>query len=135
MERLFPKLIPSIQERLCDVNSFFVRMFDLFFAILIVSFQAEHTLGRRLLEGASPVRIFGDEYEVRAEMAHINGYSAHADQQELLAWADSFDKQRLRKIFLVHGEEETAMTLAKKLRAQGHREVAVSVLGQTVPFS
>ncbi|MBX3050175.1 MAG: MBL fold metallo-hydrolase [Caldilineaceae bacterium] len=102
--------------------------------ILFVSFQAEHTLGRRILEGADEVKIYGDEYPVRARIECINGYSAHADQGELLEWASHFDKQRLQKTFLVHGEKEAAFTLADKLETQGHRAVEVPRLGQTVEF-
>jgi metallo-beta-lactamase family protein len=102
--------------------------------ILFVSFQAQETLGRRILEGVDSVRIFGDEYQVKAEVVHINGYSAHADQVELLEWADHFDKTRLQKTFLVHGEEEAAFTLAEKLRVQGHQDVEVPVRGQKFTF-
>ena len=55
--------------------------------MLFVGFQAENTLGRRILDGVSPVKIFGEEYDVRAQVASIDGYSAHADQAELLEWA------------------------------------------------
>ncbi len=102
--------------------------------VLIVSFQAQQTLGRRLLEGEKKVKIFGDEYTVKAEVARIDGYSAHADQAELLAWANHFNKQRLKRTFLVHGEEEPAMTLAEKLRDQGHQHVEIPVRGQTFKF-
>jgi metallo-beta-lactamase family protein len=102
--------------------------------ILFVSFQAEHTLGRRILEGEAEVKIYGDEYPVRAQVERIDGYSAHADQSELLAWASHFDKQRLQKTFLVHGEKEAQLTLAGKLREQGHRSVEVPVLGQSFEF-
>ena len=71
--------------------------------VLFVGFQAEHTLGRRIQEGASPVQIFGDEYEVRAEVETIGGYSAHADQSELLAWVRRLGGP-IRRAFVVHGE-------------------------------
>lgn len=103
--------------------------------ILIVSFQAQETLGRRILEGAKQVRIFGEEYTVRAEVEHINGYSAHADQAELLEWARHFDKKRLQRTFLIHGEEEPAAVLARKLHEQGgHQRVEIPVRGQTFTF-
>jgi metallo-beta-lactamase family protein len=102
--------------------------------ILIVSFQAQETLGRRLLDGAKRVRIFGDEYTVEAEVQQIDGYSAHADQTELLEWADHFDKDRLKQIFLVHGEEEPATVLAGKLRERGQQSVEIPVRGQTFTF-
>jgi len=100
--------------------------------ILFVGFQAEHTLGRRIVEGYERVRIFGEEYEVRAKVESINGYSAHADQGELLAWARGFDRDRLRKVFLVHGEEEAALVLADEIRELGVRHVRVPEQGEKV---
>ncbi len=102
--------------------------------ILFVSFQAEHTLGRKILDGVSPVSILGEEYQVRAQVERIDGYSAHADQAELLAWADHFDRRRLRRLFLVHGEPPAIDTLADKLRAQGHRRVEIPVRGKRFEF-
>ena len=102
--------------------------------VLFVSFQAQHTLGRRILEGREKVRIYGEEYDVRAEVARINGYSAHADQAELVAWASHFDRERLEKVFLVHGEPEGAGALAGKLREQGHGDVVVPALHQSFEF-
>lgn len=103
-------------------------------SVLIVSFQAQNTLGRRLLDGEKEVRIFGERYDVRAEICHIEGYSAHADQRELLAWAYGLNLKRLQQTFLVHGEAEAAETLAGKLRHQGHRQVTIPVLGQKFEF-
>ncbi len=100
--------------------------------ILLVSFMAEHTLGRRLKDGESPVRIFGEEYDVVAEVVSIDGYSAHADQRELMDWALAFNPQRLQGLFLVHGEPNAADTLADKLTAAGMENVTVPILGQTV---
>ncbi len=102
--------------------------------ILFVSFQAEHTLGRRILDQEKEVKIYGDEYPVRAQVERIDGYSAHADQRELLEWASHFDKKRLQKTFLVHGEKEAAFTLAEKLGEAGHQSVEVPVLGQSFEF-
>ena len=102
--------------------------------VLFVSYQAQHTLGRRILEGNKTVRIFGEEYDVRAEVARINGYSAHADQAELLRWASHFDPKRLQKIFLVHGEPEGTSALAETLQAQGHSDVIAPTLHQSFEF-
>jgi metallo-beta-lactamase family protein len=63
--------------------------------ILFSGFQAENTLGRRILDGNRRVRIFGEEYDVRARVTRIEGYSAHADSEELAAWVGHFDRQRL----------------------------------------
>ncbi len=99
--------------------------------ILFVGYQAENTLGRRLLDGARKVRIFGDEYHVRAQIASANGFSAHADRSELLAWITHVTSS-LKGIFVVHGEEESALTFAESLRALGDFSVTVPQLGQTI---
>ncbi|MEM7129797.1 MAG: MBL fold metallo-hydrolase [Chloroflexota bacterium] len=102
--------------------------------VLIVSYMAQHTLGRRIKEGRSPVRIFGDEYEVRADVESIDGYSAHADRQGLVRWINGFDAKRLKNVFLVHGEEEASHALAEKLQKRGRTEIAVPVRGQKISF-
>jgi metallo-beta-lactamase family protein len=102
--------------------------------ILFVSFQAEHTLGRRILDGVSPVRIFGEEYDVKARIECIDGYSAHADQAGLLDWAGQFNRAKLKHTFLVHGEDDAIATLADKLREQGNDHVEVPVRGQKFRF-
>jgi metallo-beta-lactamase family protein len=102
--------------------------------ILFVGFQAQHTLGRRIKDGESPVRIFGEMYDVRARVASIEGLSAHADQAELLEWAHHFDRKRLQRMFLVHGEPAASLILAEKLRAVGVREVTVPERGDSFEF-
>ena len=102
--------------------------------ILFVGFQAENTLGRRIREGESPVRIFGDEYEVRADVGSIEGYSAHADQAELLEWARSFDRDRLQHAFVVHGEQAASYVFAEKLRDEGVSTVTVPERGEAFEF-
>ncbi len=102
--------------------------------ILFVSFQAENTLGRKLSTGARRVKILGEEYDVRAKVVSIEGYSAHADQAELLAWAHLLDRGRLQKTFLVHGEPQGAGALADKLRAEGMRDVSAPQRGESVEF-
>lgn len=90
--------------------------------IVIVGFQAEHTLGRRLQEGRNPVRIFGRECAVRARVTSMLGFSAHADREGLLAavtpllWGDP-------RVFLVHGEEESRQPFAEELRRRGFTRV------------
>ncbi|NLE53134.1 MAG: MBL fold metallo-hydrolase, partial [Chloroflexi bacterium] len=99
--------------------------------ILIVGWQAPDTLGRRLVEGVSPVRIFGEEHTVRAKIEVINGFSGHADRSELLAWARAIAK-RPRHTFLVHGEEESAASLAQGLRDEaGFEDVIVPEMHQS----
>jgi metallo-beta-lactamase family protein len=98
--------------------------------VLFVGFQAEHTLGRRIQEGANPIRIFGDEYPVRAEVESIDGYSAHADRSELLAWVRRLGGP-VRRAFVVHGEPAALEAMAKSLREAGVRDVRVPRHGES----
>lgn len=97
--------------------------------ILIVSYQAENTLGRRLKDHENPVRIFGVEYTVRAQVEVIDGLSAHADQGELMAWADALDRSRLQHLCLVHGEIGPATTFQRLLTDKGFSNVSVPARG------
>lgn len=84
-------------------------------SVLITGFQAMGTLGRRLVDGAKLVRIFGQEIVVRADIYTINGLSAHADRDALLDWLGNFKKPPLQT-FVVHGESSTAEDFANKIR-------------------
>ena len=98
--------------------------------LLFVGFQAEHTLGRRIQEGANPVRIFGDEYPVRAEIESIEGYSAHADRGELLSWVRRLGGP-VRRAFVVHGEPPALEAMAQALKEAGVRDVRVPRQGES----
>ncbi len=98
--------------------------------VLIVGYQAEHTLGKRLVDGDEEVRIFGDMYQRRAEVIVHNGFSAHADGNELLRYVGRFDKKRLEHIFLVHGEVERSQKLQAGLAGQGYSDVQIPAPGQ-----
>jgi metallo-beta-lactamase family protein len=102
--------------------------------VVFVGYQAENTLGRRLLDGVSPVRIFGEEFDVHAQVTAIDGYSAHADQAELLEWAQPCDRSRLQQTFVVHGEQPSAFTFAEKLRSTGMQNVVVPEQKQSFEF-
>lgn len=84
-------------------------------AVLITGFQAAGTLGRRLVDGARIVRLFGQPTPVRAEVSTIGGLSAHADQAALLAWLGGFRKPPAR-CFIMHGEAATAAIFAARVR-------------------
>ncbi|MBK5915371.1 MBL fold metallo-hydrolase RNA specificity domain-containing protein [Rhodocyclus purpureus] len=86
-------------------------------AVLITGFQAAGTLGRRLVDGARMVRLFGEPTPVRAEICTIGGLSAHADQAALLGWLGAFRKPPERT-FVMHGEAETATAFARVVREQ-----------------
>jgi metallo-beta-lactamase family protein len=98
--------------------------------ILIVGWMAPNTLGRRIVERQSKLRIFGEEYTLKAEVVTINGFSAHADRSELLDWSGHFSK-RAAHSYIVHGEVSSSFALAEGLRAQGYDDVNVPELGQT----
>ena len=90
--------------------------------ILIVGFQAEHTLGRRIVERRETIKVFGEEIPLRARVEVLNGYSAHADRTELGAWLDAVraTSPRLSDVFLVHGERKSQDALQERLAARGY---------------
>ena len=99
--------------------------------ILFVGYQARGTLGREIIEkngknDENTVRIHGKHYPIKASIEKINGFSAHADRNELLKWITSF-KKHPKKIFIVHGEEESAISFSSLLKEKMESEI-------TVPF-
>lgn len=94
--------------------------------VLIVGYQAEHTLGRRIVERRPIIKVYGEEVALNAQVAVINGYSAHADRMELQRWVDSVRESspNLQDVFLVHGEPAAQDAFAAQLRDRGyHAEV------------
>ncbi len=102
--------------------------------ILFVGYQARNTLGRLIQDGVSPVRIFGEWHPVKAEVVSLESFSAHADQQELLAWYRSLGGVR-RGTFVVHGEEAACLTLAEHLRREAREPVFVPHLDEEYELS
>jgi metallo-beta-lactamase family protein len=99
--------------------------------ILIVGWQAPQTLGRRIVEKQPKLKILGEEYLLKAQVETINGFSAHADRQELLEWTGHLQRQP-EHTFVVHGEEEASLAFADALRQeQGFTDVEVPSLGQS----
>jgi len=98
------------------------RIWDKRNAVIFVGFQAEGTLGREIVEGAKWINIFGEDIIVKSSIHTINGFSAHADQDGLLEWISKIDN--LKKVFLVHGEEESQKVfkgvLQQKLNLDAH---------------
>jgi metallo-beta-lactamase family protein len=101
--------------------------------ILIVGWQAPNTLGRYIVEKHETVKIFGERHPLRAQVEVINGFSAHADRDELLGWVQAMDKLPA-KAFVVHGEPEPAQALADGLKALGVAEAIVPDRGEVHPF-
>lgn len=90
--------------------------------VVVIGYQAEGTLGRRLVNGARTVRIHGEEIEVRARIHTINGFSSHADQDDLLAWLEPTGRAR---VYLVHGEPPVRRVFAQVLAERGREAVEV----------
>lgn len=99
--------------------------------ILIVGFQAEHTLGRRIVERQSPLKILGDEFELNARVHTINALSAHADRTALMRWFDGIKGTRLSRVFAVHGEPEKVAAMTELVKQHGVENVVAPVPGQT----
>lgn len=93
--------------------------------VAIVGFQAEHTLGRKLVEGWDTVPIFGVPVPRRARVVRFNGLSAHGDREDLLAYLRAI-KPLPRQVFIVHGEERQAFSLAAAMRLE-HSGLNVTV--------
>ncbi len=102
--------------------------------VLFVGYQAENTLGRMIQSGVDPVRIFSEWHEVRARIRTIEGFSAHADQGEMLDWYDSLGGVG-RQTFLVHGEEQGALAMAEEIRKRGNETVVVPEQDEVFPLA
>lgn len=99
--------------------------------VLIVGYCAEGTLGRKLVEKEEKVRIFGEEFERRADVEVMNSLSAHADEPQLVEFLSRLDRDRLKQTFLVHGDRERQEKLKEALKEAGWGEVVIPSHGQT----
>ena len=101
--------------------------------ILIVGFQGQHTLGRRIVERRDVIKTFGVEVPLRAQVAVLEGYSAHADRTELSDWLHAVRAKspRLKDVFLVHGEATAQDAFAERLRDKGYR-VHMPTMGEKI---
>jgi metallo-beta-lactamase family protein len=102
--------------------------------VLLVGYQAAGTRGRALQEGARTVRIFNQEIAVRARIIKLDGFSAHADQAELLRWLGGFTRPPRRTI-AVHGEPQAADTFAAAIRHRLGWTAATAEDGQQIPLA
>jgi metallo-beta-lactamase family protein len=98
--------------------------------VLITGFQAEHTLGRKIVEKQPEIPIFGDPYRLRAEVVKLNELSGHADQQELLKWIEPA-VTGLKRIFLVHGEPASQAALAQAIEEKYRVPVSIPARGES----
>jgi metallo-beta-lactamase family protein len=98
--------------------------------VMIVGYQAENTLGKKLVMKEPVVNIFGEPHVLKAEVAVLNSFSGHADHNELLAYIRKFDAKRMKRIFLVHGDLDPAEKLRDGLRGSGFQDIAIPARGE-----
>ena len=103
--------------------------------ILIVGFQAEHTLGRRIVERQPVLKIHGEDIPLRARVEVLDGYSAHGDRTELTTWLDAVraTSPAMRGVYLVHGEPGPQDTLAAQLRERGYQVTCPEPFARVTP--
>jgi metallo-beta-lactamase family protein len=101
--------------------------------IVITGFQAKGTLGRALVDGVKRVKIFREDVAVRARVHTIGGFSAHADQKELMSWLGHFKNSDLQ-VFIVHGEESVSLAFAKAIEQAFPYHVQVPYWQETLPL-
>ncbi len=102
--------------------------------VLIVGWQAPHTLGRRLVERRPIVKIFGEEYHLNARVETINAFSAHADRGELLRYVQRLNPKGVKQAFVVHGEEASSLSLADAIQDLGVIDTVVPKFGEEYPL-
>ncbi len=95
--------------------------------ILTVGFMAENTLGRRIVEKKPVIKVFGEEIPLKAQVEVMNGFSAHADQNELMTWFRGLNVRRPQEVFVVHGEPDSSRTLADMIGSEIAQNVHVPV--------
>jgi metallo-beta-lactamase family protein len=102
--------------------------------VLFVGFQAEGTRGRALQDGKKEIKMLGEIVPVRARIKTIDGFSAHADQQEILRWLGNFN-QRPRRTYVIHGEPSASSALASVIREKLKWEIEIPRNGEIVVLS
>jgi metallo-beta-lactamase family protein len=100
--------------------------------LVFPGFQAQGTLGRRIVDGASHVKMFGSVFAVKAQVHTLGGFSAHAGQSQLIGWAGHFERNP--RFYLVHGEEKALQELQRVLKERQGIEASVPELGEAISF-
>ena len=103
-------------------------------SIIIAGFQAQGSTGRQIVDGAKTVTIFGEKVAVKARVFTIGGFSAHADQADLMAWVGAFASRSRPKIFVTHGEPLSSEALARKIRKDFSLDVYVPKWREVLPL-
>lgn len=100
-------------------------------SIIFVGYQAEGTLGRRLVDGAKRVRVYGEDVVVNAKVHTLGGFSGHADRDGLIDWMRGINKEGL-KVFVVHGEEDASLSFAEKVKSEFNIDAYVPHWGEII---
>ncbi|PIW36803.1 MAG: MBL fold hydrolase [Candidatus Kerfeldbacteria bacterium CG15_BIG_FIL_POST_REV_8_21_14_020_45_12] len=116
------RILHHIERYITDRNSQY----------LIVGYQVNGSLGRKILDGDKVVKVKGNDLEVKAKVRAIGGYSAHADQPKLTTWISGFDKKQLKRVFITHGEEDQASALARHFNQSFEFDTIIPEFGETV---
>ena len=103
--------------------------------ILFVGYQAEGSLGRRLVDGIKRVRVLGEEVAVKAQIQMLDGFSAHADANQLMDWIGNFQNPKPAKVFIVHGEAQGQEALKGRIHKECGLEVYIPFRGDVVKIS
>lgn len=99
--------------------------------ILIVGYCTPNSLGGHIKDGEKSVKIFGEFFDVKADIEMIDSYSAHADYSELIRFLSCQDKKKVKKIFLVHGESDSKISFKEKLMKEGYEEIIIPHKGES----
>jgi len=99
-------------------------------SIVFVGYQAKGTLGRKIKDGENLVRLFGEEVGVNAEIYSLEGFSGHADKEGIIWWLKGF-KNRPKKIFIVHGEEEASGEISRRIEGELKVRTHIPELGES----
>lgn len=97
--------------------------------LLIIGYQAQGTMGRKILDGEKIIKVFGENLTVKARIKAIGSYSAHADLPQLISWTSKIGG--LKKVFIVHGESEQALTFSKNLKAKLNLDSIIPQQGES----
>ncbi len=100
--------------------------------IMMVGYCAEHTLGKKIIEKQPELKIFGEEYRLKAEVVVMNSLSAHADSDELTNYCSHFDKEKMKDIFIVHGDFDQQQKFAARLKQAGFKKITIPQRGDVL---
>ena len=103
--------------------------------ILFVGYAAKETLARKIMDGKSVVKILGEEHTVRSKIKMLDAFSAHADRRDLLDYVSLNSTERLKHIFLIHGEQDQVIPLRDGLRSKGYQNVYYPAPGEVFTYN